>query len=317
MSRGVSALSCNTFTFASSNNISTSPDSATKTSGGGWVGSAYSVESYTNPISVTFHTSGPNNYFMGGFSYAPTANQDSYTNATFGLYIANNNLLIFENGNLIFTAFNDGNITTNDIFNVEYDGISVRYYYNNGLVYTSLQQVTSPLHLFFPILNVGGGVGGICLSSVQSSSSSSSLLASSSSSSLSPSTSSSSSLPSFVFIPSGVIKVSGCSGVGFKENYLVLFEVGSKVFVKKKIRQKKMEGIVIKRTNVTFPSVWNGVLPVVMYVDTLNRVWEEVELVSEEDALELLQERIDYEQRERRDYFSNQGCLPITPEGCG
>jgi hypothetical protein len=78
-----------------------------------------------------------------------------------------------------------------------------------------------------------------------------------------------------------------------------------------------MEGIVIKRTNVTFPSVWNGVLPVVMYVDTLNRVWEEVELVSEEDALELLQERIDYEQRERRDYFSNQGCLPITPEGCG
>jgi hypothetical protein len=40
---------------------------------------------------------------MGGFSYAPTANQDSYTNATFGLYVANNNLLIFENGNLILT----------------------------------------------------------------------------------------------------------------------------------------------------------------------------------------------------------------------
>jgi hypothetical protein len=78
-----------------------------------------------------------------------------------------------------------------------------------------------------------------------------------------------------------------------------------------------MEGIVIKRINVTCPSVWNGVLPVVMYVDTLNRVWEEVELVSEGNALALLQERIDYEQRETRSYFSNQGCLPITPEECG
>jgi hypothetical protein len=250
---------------------------------------------------------------MGGFSYSPTANQDSYTNATFGLYISNNNLLIFENGNLILTVFNDGNITTSDTFKVEYDGISVKYYYNNGLVYTSLQEVISPLHLFFPILNVGGGASGICLGSVQSSSSSSSSsspLASSSSSSLS------SSPQSFVCFASGKIGFLGCFGVSVKENYVVMFEVGSRVFVKKKIRQKKMESIVIKRTNVIFPSVWNGIVPSVMYVDTTNRVWDEGELVSEEDALILLQERSDYEQMETRNYF-NERCIPIKPEGCG
>jgi len=95
-----------------------------------------------------------------------------------------------------------------------------------------------------------------------------------------------------------------------------MFEVGSRVFIKKKIRQKKMEGVVIKRTNVVFPSVWDGVVPSVMYVDTLNRVWDEAELASEEDALALLQERIAYEQMEIRNYF-DETCLPIKPEGCG
>ena len=46
---------------------------------------------------------------------------------------------------------------------MDYDGTTVKYYYNNNLVYTSLQSVSGPLYIFFPILTANEGVTDICV----------------------------------------------------------------------------------------------------------------------------------------------------------
>jgi hypothetical protein len=153
---------CDSFTF-NSINANTTINSAIKTTGGGWNSSAYSVGTYTNPVSVTFNMSNSNIGAMGGFSVNPTLSESTYENATFGLYSENVNLKIYENGNNVYTVFEGGNITPSDLFKVEYDGTVVKYYYNGSLVYTSLQSITQPLHIFFPLLTENEGVINVCV----------------------------------------------------------------------------------------------------------------------------------------------------------
>ena len=154
---------CDTFTFTGVN-ATTTINSAIKTTGGGWNSSAYSVETYTNPVYVTFNMSSTNIGAMGGFSVNPTFSESTYENATFGLYGENGvNLKIYENGSNVYTVFEGGNITPSDLFKVEYDGTVVNYYYNGSLVYTSLQSITQPLHIFFPLLTENEGVINVCL----------------------------------------------------------------------------------------------------------------------------------------------------------
>ena len=153
---------CDSFTFTGVN-ATTTINSAIKTTGGGWNSSAYSVETYTNPVYVTFNMSSTNIGAMGGFSVNPTFSESTYENATFGLYGENGvNLKIYENGINVYTVFEGGNITPSDLFKVEYDGTVVNYYYNGSLVYTSLQTITQPLHIFFPLLTENEGVINVC-----------------------------------------------------------------------------------------------------------------------------------------------------------
>jgi hypothetical protein len=153
--------SCGTFTF-NSVNANTTINSATKTSGGGWDASAYSVETYTTPVTLTFQTSNNGNYLMGGFSYNPTANAETYTNTTYGLYVQPGFLEIYENGG---QATVPGSITTlsTDVWKVDYDGTYVKYYKNDNLIYTSSNPVTQPLHIFFALLTQYEGVTDVCV----------------------------------------------------------------------------------------------------------------------------------------------------------
>ena len=153
---------CDTFTFTGIN-VTTTVNSVIKTSPGGWDSSAYSVETYTNPVYVTFNMSNTNIGAMGGFSFNPTLSVSTYENATFGLYCENGNLKIYENGTNVFTVFNGGTITPSDLFKVEYDGTVVNYYYNGSLVYISLQSITQPLYIFFPLLTENEGVINVCV----------------------------------------------------------------------------------------------------------------------------------------------------------
>lgn len=158
----VTPIICDTFTFTG-NNVTTTVNSATKTSSGGWDASAYSVESYNTPVSVSFQISDSNSYLMGGFSYNPTSNTgNTYSDISYGLYIQPNFLEIYENGNQVSVPGSMTN-TTSDIWKVDYNGTDVKYYKNGVLIYTSSNPVTQPLHIYFPILTQGDGVTNVCV----------------------------------------------------------------------------------------------------------------------------------------------------------
>ena len=152
---------CDTLTFVGVN-ANTTGNSAIKLPGGGWDGSAYSTETYTSPVSVTFKSSTTGNYLMGGFSYNPTGNPTTYLNTTYGLYIQNGFLEIYEYGGQVSVP---GSISTlpTDVWRVDYNGTNVKYYQNNNLIYTSSNSVTQPLHVFFALLTGEQGVTDICV----------------------------------------------------------------------------------------------------------------------------------------------------------
>jgi len=115
----------------------------------------------------------------------------------------------------------------------------------------------------------------------------------------------------------GIIKISGCAGVGLKKNYLVLFPAGSKAYIKRKARFGKMEFIVIKKIYRQTPhNINSGIQVEIFYVDTFNRVWAEDELLSKENALDLANLYWQNFYQEGRELLENGGCLPIPPEGC-
>jgi hypothetical protein len=49
------------------------------------------------------------------------------------------------------------------VWKVDYDGTSVKYYYNSILLYTSTNAVTQPLHVFFPLFTPNEGAVDICV----------------------------------------------------------------------------------------------------------------------------------------------------------
>jgi hypothetical protein len=157
----VEPVICDSFTF-NSINANTTTTSAIKTSAGGWDSSAYSTETYTTPVTLTFQTTDNGNYLMGGFSYNPTGFSETYENTTYGLYIQPGFLEIYENGGQATVPGAMVNLST-DVWKVEYNGTNVSYYKNNILIYTSSNPVTQPLHVFFPLLTGNEGVNNVCV----------------------------------------------------------------------------------------------------------------------------------------------------------
>jgi hypothetical protein len=155
---------CDSFTF-NSINANTTTTSVIKTSNGGWDGSAYSVETYINPVTLTFQTTNNGNYLMGGFSYNPTGFSETYENTTYGLYIQPGFLEIYENGGQVTVPGAMVNLST-DVWKVEYNGTNVSYYKNDILIYTSSNSVTQPLHVFFALLTDNEGVTDVCFTEV-------------------------------------------------------------------------------------------------------------------------------------------------------
>ena len=155
---------CDTFTFIG-NNATTTSNSAINDGTSGWDSSAYSLETFTGPVSVTFQTSANGNYLMGGFSYNPTATPGStYEDTSYGIYLYNSdNVEIYENGAQVTVLYVGTVVSSSDVWKVDYDGVSVKYYYNSTLIYTSTNAVTQPLHVFFPLFTPNEGAVDICV----------------------------------------------------------------------------------------------------------------------------------------------------------
>ncbi len=76
---------------------------------------------------------------MGGFSYNPTVNLgDTYVDTSYGIYLYNGDQIeIYENGGQV-AVINVGTVvSSSDVWKVDYDGTSVKYYYNSTLLYTN------------------------------------------------------------------------------------------------------------------------------------------------------------------------------------
>ena len=155
---------CDSFTFIG-NNATTTSNSAINDGTAGWDSSAYSLQTFTGPVSVTFQTSANGNILMGGFSYNPTATPGStYEDTSYGIYLYNSDQIeIYENGGQV-AVLNVGTVvSSSDVWKVDYDGTSVKYYYNSILLYTSTNAVTQPLHVFFPLFTPNEGAVDICV----------------------------------------------------------------------------------------------------------------------------------------------------------
>ena len=155
---------CETFTFIG-NNATTTSNSAINDGTGGWDSSAYSLETFTGPVSVTFQTSANGNILMGGFSYNPIATADpTYSNTSYGIYTyGGNQIEIYENGGQAAVIGLSSAVSSSDVWKVDYNGTDVKYYRNDTLLYTSTNAVTQPLHVFFPLFTPNEGAVDICV----------------------------------------------------------------------------------------------------------------------------------------------------------
>lgn len=157
---GLPVVSCNTLTLTGIN-ATTTANSATNDGTGGWDSSAYSTQTYTEPVILKFRTSNDSNILMGGFAYTPTLEVDTYLNTTYGIYFTGQaSYEIYENGNQVNTGVTTRSV--NDVWKVIYDGTDVKYYQNSTLLYTSANAVTAPLHVFFAFNTASQGVTNIC-----------------------------------------------------------------------------------------------------------------------------------------------------------
>jgi hypothetical protein len=113
------------------------------------------------------------------------------------------------------------------------------------------------------------------------------------------------------------IRIVGCAEIKLKKNFLALFQVGSKVYIKKNARIGEMRSVVIKRFSKSLAHSLNVESnPQIMYTDTFNRVWAENELLSEENAADQALLYLKNIQEEGRRLFEENGCFPINPENC-
>lgn len=120
-----------------------------------------------------------------------------------------------------------------------------------------------------------------------------------------------------IYEATGVIRVVGCAAVNASAVYLVRFDVGSKVYVRKKAFRGVLDPVAIKRINrveLTRPFT-NGVGAAINYVDTFNRVWMEEELVNQETAVDMATLHWENLKQDGNQFIQENGCLPMS-EGC-
>jgi len=153
------------FTFDPVNNygVTFSSNTVTALISEGWNPYARSVQSYNGPVKLKFQRGSVSGPLMCGLSNLSEV--VTYTNVNFGFYIQTDNLVtIVENqsnlsGSVPFFQIYEipGTYSSSTIYSITFDGIRVRYYIDNVLVYTSYSSpMVTPLYLFVTFLNTAG-----------------------------------------------------------------------------------------------------------------------------------------------------------------
>lgn len=85
---------------------------------------------------------------------------------------------------------------------------------------------------------------------------------------------------------SGTIIISGCTEINAFRNYPYLYNIGDTCFLKYKAIKGKLEKVVIKEIKIVTNYQINGEIRF-MYVDTLNALYNESDLLSKYEAVQL------------------------------
>lgn len=90
----------------------------------------------------------------------------------------------------------------------------------------------------------------------------------------------------FNYVGSGVVKIRGCSEVSGKFYYVTKFGERSPAYVKQKAIKGIIEKVVIKQVILQrSPKTYNQI--VWLYKDTFNGLWNESDLLTHQEALDL------------------------------
>lgn len=87
-------------------------------------------------------------------------------------------------------------------------------------------------------------------------------------------------------VGTGGLGMSGCSISVYVKSYVTMYGAGDIVYSLPKAKRGILEKVVIRRTNVLNTLLTQGAFEV-MYVDTLNSLWNEWDLTSHTNALAL------------------------------
>jgi hypothetical protein len=152
-----------TFDPVNSSGVTFSSNSVTSDGGGGWATYTRSVESYNGPVKLKFQKGAVSGSLMCGLS--DITDGGTYTNINFGFYLQSDNLVtIVENQSGLSNTIPfyqiyeiPGTYTTSTVYSIVFDGIRVRYYIDDVLVYTSYSSpMVTPLYVFATFLNNAG-----------------------------------------------------------------------------------------------------------------------------------------------------------------
>jgi hypothetical protein len=132
------------FTF-----VKTGPD-------GGWNTKVYSKQGYTSSLYASCKPTSINQTRILGLNSNPTDALNDYSDIDYGWYIvADGSTAIVRNGSIVGSF---GNYTTNSVFDLTYDGTSIKYWWDNVLITSSLRAIGLPLYLDC-YLNTANGSG--------------------------------------------------------------------------------------------------------------------------------------------------------------
>jgi hypothetical protein len=144
-----------------SSGVTFSSNTVTSEGGGGWATYVRSNESYETSLKLKFQKGPVSGALMCGLSNL--SDGGTYTNINFGFYLQSDNLVtIVENQTNSPDPFYEiyqieGTFSISTIYSIVFDGIRVRYYIDDVLVYTSYTSpMVSPLYLFATFLNNAG-----------------------------------------------------------------------------------------------------------------------------------------------------------------
>ena len=139
-----------TLTFDGSSYNVTTGTSSVISSTETWDNGAWSIESYSGKIKLKYQLSqnpGGGYNTICGFSENTQGGGFSYNNVKYGFFTQElHTMSIWESSGEVFTL--NGTFSTSTIFSIVYDSLKVKYYIDDVLVYTSLNNPTGPLYFY-------------------------------------------------------------------------------------------------------------------------------------------------------------------------